>query len=106
MKDGAEQLNGEHTKGSGNRPPENAPPGFDRVLQINLEPSVGPVFFNAGKADLAKFLRSPRYVQARENLCKPNGDDRVDRLVLVNAAGTHEWTDLTEIGVHCRRATG
>ncbi|MEU8884267.1 hypothetical protein [Streptomyces hydrogenans] len=106
MKEGAEQLNGEHTKGGGKRQPENAPPGFERVLQINLEPSVGPVFFNADKADLAKFLSSPRYAQARQNLCKPSGEDRVDRLVLVNAAGTHEWTDLTEVGVNCRAATG
>ncbi|KAB2594117.1 hypothetical protein [Streptomyces arboris] len=105
MKGGAEQLNGEHTKGGGKRQPENAPPGFERVLQINLEPSVGPVFFNASKADLTKFLSGPRYAQARQNLCKPSGEDRVDRLVLINAAGTHEWTDLTEIGVNCRAAT-
>ncbi|MFF2922664.1 hypothetical protein ACFVTP_09710 [Streptomyces celluloflavus] len=105
MKEGAEQLNGEHTKGGGKRQPENAPPDFERVLQINLELSAGPVFFNAGKADLTKFLRSPRYAQARQNLCKPSGENRVDRLVFVNAAGTHEWTDLTEIGVNCRAAT-
>lgn len=106
MKDGAEQLNGEHTKGDGKRKPENAPPDFERVLQINLEPSVGPVYFNAGKADLTKFLSSPRYAQARQNLCKSSGKDRIDRLVFVNAAGTHEWTDLAEIGVNCRAATG
>ncbi|MFD8706415.1 hypothetical protein ACFV1W_28055 [Kitasatospora sp. NPDC059648] len=106
MGDGAEQLNGEHTKGSGKRKPENAPPGFERVLQINLEPSVGTVGYNADGVYLTNFLKSPRYAQARQNLCKPTGENRVDRLVIVNATGTHEWTDLTEIGVNCRTATG
>lgn len=98
---GAQQLNGE-SPGPGNSRGEEAPPGFERVLQINVEPSVGPLFYLASTAGLEKFLSTGRKLQqARENLCKPDGDPRVDRLVIVNESGTHQWTDLSRLGVHC-----
>ncbi|MGW2417699.1 hypothetical protein ACWC0C_00320 [Streptomyces sp. NPDC001709] len=82
---------------------EKAPPGFERVLRIDLEPAVGPLLSLASTADLRKFLSTGReFRQARENLCKPHGGgSRVDRLVIVNESGTHEWTDLSSLGVRC-----
>ncbi|MFD0633099.1 hypothetical protein [Catenulispora yoronensis] len=103
MKEGAEQLNGEHTNGPN---AEKAPPGFERVLQINLELTPEDRAFTEDKSYFTRFLKSPRYAQARQNLCKRTGGDRIDRLVIVNGAGTYEWTDLTEIGVNCPKATG
>ncbi|CAM4156389.1 hypothetical protein [Nocardiopsis rhodophaea] len=100
---GAETLNGEG-KGEGRTgKPEEAPPGFERVLQLNLEPTVGWRYYPASTAELEEFLKSRKFAQARRNLCKPNGGgSRVDRLVIVNATGIHEWTDLTKLGVHCQ----
>ncbi|MEU9125313.1 hypothetical protein AB0C96_36705 [Streptomyces sp. NPDC048506] len=99
---GAEQLNGERP-GSGNAKSEKAPPGFERVLRINLEPAVGPLLALASTADLEKFLSTgEKFRQARESLCQPNGrGPRVDRLVIVNDSGTHQWTDLRRLGVRC-----
>ncbi|MEU9498034.1 hypothetical protein [Streptomyces sp. NPDC048196] len=98
------QLNGENKKGKaqqGKRGPEKAPPGFERVVQINLEPSVGQGFFY-GKADLERVLRHKNYAQARQNLCMENGAFGLDRLVIVNSTGTHEWTDLSKLDVPCQ----
>ncbi|WP_261958073.1 DNA/RNA non-specific endonuclease [Streptomyces nigrescens] len=104
---GAEQLNGERP-GSGNAKSEKAPPGFERVLQINLEPAVGPLFALASTADLEKFLSTgQQFRQARESLCERNGGGpRVDRLVIVNESGTHQWTNPRRLGARCARPGG
>ncbi|WP_148276938.1 MULTISPECIES: hypothetical protein [Streptomyces] len=107
MGDAAEQLNGEHKKGKakeGKRGPEKAPPRFERVVQINLEPSVGDGYFYS-KADLERILRHKNYAQARQRLCKENGELGLDRLVIANATGTHEWTDLSKLDLPCQAAT-
>ncbi|MEE1806508.1 DNA/RNA non-specific endonuclease [Streptomyces sp. BE133] len=99
---GAEQLNGEQ-QGSANAGNKTAPPGFERVLQINLEPGVGPVLALATTTGLEQLLSTgQQFRQARESLCQPNGGGpRVDRLVIVNESGTHEWTDLRRVGARC-----
>ncbi|SFW79969.1 hypothetical protein [Amycolatopsis australiensis] len=98
MRDGAEQLNGRK-----NGSDEKCPPGFERVLVIGLEPSVGPGMMYGGiRPAVEAFLKDKRSQQARQNLCGPNGTDLVDRLVIVNAAGTREWTDLGKtLGTPC-----
>ncbi|MGW2404029.1 DNA/RNA non-specific endonuclease [Streptomyces sp. NPDC001739] len=99
---GAEQLNGER-QGSANAGSEKAPPGFERVLQINVEPGVGPVLALSTTTGLEQLLSTGQeFGQARESLCEPNGGGpRVDRLVIVNESGTHEWTDLRRLGMRC-----
>ncbi|XCM30664.1 hypothetical protein ABXI76_15965 [Streptomyces parvus] len=104
--DAVEQLNGEHKKGKaqkGKRLPEKAPPGFERVAQINLEQSVGEGY-GYSRARLEQFLRSKKYAQARHKFCKENGELGIERLVIVNATGTHQWTDLSALDVPCRKA--
>jgi len=98
MREGAEQLNG-RKDGSD----ENCPPGFERVLVIELENSVGPGMAYGGiRPALEEFLKAKRNQQARQNLCGPDRTRFVDRLVIVNAAGTHEWTDLDRtLGIPC-----
>jgi hypothetical protein len=98
MREGAEQLNG-RKDGSD----ENCPPGFERVLVIELENSVGPGMAYGGiRPALEAFLKDKRSQQARQNLCGPDRTTLVDRLVIVNAAGTHEWTDLGRtLGIPC-----
>ncbi|MFF2963264.1 hypothetical protein ACFVT1_31050 [Streptomyces sp. NPDC057963] len=106
MGDAAEQLNGEHKKGKatkGKRGPEKAPPSFERVVQINLEPSVGDGYFY-NKTDLERILRHKNYAQARKRLCKENGELGLDRLVIANATGTYEWTDLSKLDLPCQEA--
>jgi len=99
---GAEQLNGER-QGSASAGNQKAPPGFERVLQINLEPGVGPVLALATTTGLEQLLsKGEQFRQARESLCQPNGGGpRADRLVIVNESGTHEWTDLRRVGARC-----
>lgn len=93
---GGEQLNGE----GGGKEPESAPPGFERVLQINIEPGFADLFLK-NKADLEKFLFSTRkYATVRENMCKQRKDGkglRIQQLVIVNKAGTHVWADLSKL---------
>ncbi|MET8747859.1 hypothetical protein [Streptomyces sp. NPDC004728] len=104
---GAEQLNGEQ-QGSANAGNKKAPPGFERVLQINLEPGVGPVLALATATGLEQLLSTgQQFRQARESLCEPNGNGpRVDRLVIVNESGTHQWTDLRRLGARCSGSGG
>ncbi|MFJ9683924.1 DNA/RNA non-specific endonuclease [Streptomyces sp. NPDC101194] len=99
---GAEQLNGER-QGSADAGREKAPPGFERVLQVSLEPGVGPVLALATTTGLEQLLSTgQQFRQARESLCEPNGGGpRVDRLVIVNESGTHQWTDLRRVGARC-----
>ncbi|NEC21405.1 hypothetical protein G3I50_24620 [Streptomyces parvus] len=109
--DAVEQLNGEHKMDTARqrqeqekkRPPEKAPPGFERVAQINLEQSVGRGY-HYSRTELEQFLRSKNYAQARHKFCKKNGELGIERLVIVNATGTHQWTDLSTLGVPCRKA--
>ncbi|MCX5115268.1 DNA/RNA non-specific endonuclease [Streptomyces sp. NBC_00378] len=104
---GAEQLNGEQ-EGSTNAGNKKAPPGFERMLQINLEPGVGPVLALATTTGLEQLLSTgQQFRQARESLCQPNGGGpRVDRLVIVNESGTHQWTDLRRVGARCTGSGG
>jgi hypothetical protein len=98
MREEAEQLNG-RKDGSD----ENCPPGFERVLVIELENSVGPGMAYGGiRPALEEFLKAKKNQQARQNLCGSDRTRFVDRLVIVNAAGTHEWTDLDKtLGIPC-----
>ncbi|MEU5794714.1 hypothetical protein ABZ800_14510 [Streptomyces sp. NPDC047813] len=42
---------------------------------------------------------SPQFRQPRDNLCAPQGGDpRVDRLVIVDASGTHQWNSPRQLG--------
>ncbi|MFD0205400.1 MULTISPECIES: hypothetical protein [Saccharothrix] len=98
MRDGARQLNG-LKDGSD----ENCPPGFERVLVIELEHNVGPGMEYGGIRPVVEaFLKADKNQQARQNLCGSDRTNLVDRLVVVNGAGTHEWTDLGKtLGVPC-----
>jgi hypothetical protein len=99
MREGAEQLN--RLKDGSD---ENCPPGFERVLVIELEPSVGPGMMYGGiRPALEAFFKDKRSQQARQSLCGgPSRTSLVDRLVIVNAAGTHQWTDLGKtLGIPC-----
>ncbi|MFD1078149.1 hypothetical protein [Longispora fulva] len=76
---------------------ENSPPGFERTIQLYLEPSVGPRTFGADREGLQRLLSGP-LKQAMGNLCR-NGQRLAYRLVIVNGTGTHVWTDLRAVGV-------
>ncbi|MFB6878542.1 DNA/RNA non-specific endonuclease [Streptomyces sp. NPDC056323] len=98
---GAEQLNGER-QGSAKGGREKAPLGFERVLQISLEPGSGPLLALSTTSGLEQLLSTGQaFRQARESLCEPNGGSRVDRVVIVNESGTHEWTDPRRLGARC-----
>ncbi|MFE7045600.1 hypothetical protein ACFU9X_41200 [Streptomyces atratus] len=102
MGDAVEQLNGEHKLGKpqGKRGPEQAPPGFERVVQINLEPNVGDGYYYT-RADLERVLKHKAYAQGRKKFCKQDGSIGLERLVIVNATGTYEWTDFKSLNVNC-----
>ncbi|MFI7102425.1 hypothetical protein ACIBK8_24065 [Streptomyces sp. NPDC050161] len=98
---GGEQLNGEGGASSkDDSGPESAPPGFKRVLQINVEPSFTDLF-QKSTADLENLLFETRkFAKVRENLCKQRKDGkgpRIEQLIIVNGAGTHAWDDLTKL---------
>ncbi|RAG85824.1 hypothetical protein DN069_09985 [Streptacidiphilus pinicola] len=80
--------------------PEQAPPGFQRIIQIYLEPTVDPRIYTADQAGLERQL-SKRLQQAMRNLCGADGKPLADLLVVVNGTGVHEWTDLKAVGVPC-----
>ncbi|MGW2410535.1 hypothetical protein ACWCXK_39475 [Streptomyces sp. NPDC001739] len=73
------------------------------MLQVNLEPGVGPLLALSTTTGLEQLLSTgDQFRQARESLCEPNGGGpRVDRLVIVNESGTHQWTDLRRVGARC-----
>ncbi|MER5890598.1 hypothetical protein ABT160_42800 [Streptomyces sp. NPDC001941] len=102
MGEAVEQLNGEHNLGKtqGKRGREQAPPGFERVVQINLEPNVGDGYYYT-KADLERVLRHKQFAQARTKFCKKDGSIGLDCLVIANATGTYEWTDFKSLNVNC-----
>lgn len=99
---GAAQLNGEQpdSRTGGGR---KVRPGYERVLRLDLEASVGPLLDLAITQDLEHTLSTdPRFQPLRDSLCEPNGaGPRVNRLVVVNASGTHQWTDLRRVGARC-----
>lgn len=97
MRDGAEQLNGQKTNSD-----ENCPPDFERVLQAYLEPTVGEALHDATRPALEAYFKDKRRQQFRQNLCDENGKPRVDRLIVINSTGVHQWTDLkNSLGVPC-----
>ncbi|MFD8544449.1 hypothetical protein [Streptomyces sp. NPDC059649] len=96
---GAKQLNGE-VPGRGGNLPEEAPPGFDRVLQLYFEPEIGD-YYTATRDKLTDYLSGKRFQGARQGFCNDDGKPRIDELVIINGTGTHTWTDLKEIKVPC-----
>ncbi|MFJ2954300.1 DNA/RNA non-specific endonuclease [Streptomyces sp. NPDC087270] len=99
---GAAQLNGEQpdsSAGGGQR----VRSGYERVLRLDLEPFVGPLLDLATTQDLEHLLSTgQQFQQLRDSLCEANGGGpRVDRLVIVNGAGTHQWTDPSQVGARC-----
>ncbi|MCR6481538.1 hypothetical protein M8542_01785 [Amycolatopsis sp. OK19-0408] len=97
LRDGAEQLNGQKTDSD-----ELCPPGFERVLQVYLEPTVGVALHDATRDALEAYFKDKRRQQFRQNMCDENGKVRVDRLVVINSVGVHQWTDLrNSLGIPC-----
>ncbi|MEU5031883.1 hypothetical protein [Streptomyces milbemycinicus] len=83
---------------------------IDQALQRPLGLAGRPVQHGGGQqqielADLERILRHKNYAQARQKFCKENGELGLDRLVIVNSTGTHQWTDLSKLGVQCSKAT-
>ncbi|WP_329321553.1 DNA/RNA non-specific endonuclease [Streptomyces sp. NBC_01262] len=103
---GAAQLNGEQPD-SGTAGGQKVRSGYERVLRLDLEPFVGPLLNLATTQDLEHSLSTdPQFRQLRDSLCEPNGGvPRVDRLVIVNAAGTHQWTSPRQLGARCGSGT-
>ncbi|MFF8995823.1 DNA/RNA non-specific endonuclease [Streptomyces sp. NPDC014983] len=99
---GAAQLNGEQPD-SGTAGGRKVRPGYERVLRLDLEASVGPLLDLATTQDLEHTLSTdPRFQPLRDSLCEPNGaGPRVNRLVVVNASGTHQWTSPRQVGANC-----
>ncbi|MFR9793796.1 DNA/RNA non-specific endonuclease [Streptomyces sp. MB22_4] len=99
---GAAQLNGEQPD-SGTAGGQKARPGYERVLRLDLEASAGPLLDLATTQDLEHTLSTdPQFQQLRDSLCEPdNAGPRVDRLVIVNASGTHQWTSPRQLGAPC-----
>jgi hypothetical protein len=99
---GAAQLNGEQPD-SGTGGGQKVRPGYERVLRLDLEPFVGPLLDLATTQDLEHSLSTgQQFQQLRDSLCEPNGGaPRVDRLVIVNQSGTHQWTSPRQVGAHC-----
>lgn len=97
----ARQLNGLGKGPYGTSDGENAPPGFERVALIYANPQAMDLFGKTTE-DLQAFLSSGARRQAMANLC--NGNKLlVDRLIIVNNTGQHEWTDLSELNVPCAK---
>ncbi|WP_406066181.1 DNA/RNA non-specific endonuclease [Streptomyces sp. NBC_01077] len=99
---GAARLNGEQP-GSGTGGGQKARSGYERVLRLDLEPFVGPLLDLATTQDLEHSLSTgQQFQQLRDSLCEPaSGGPRVDRLVIVNGSGTHQWTDPSQLGASC-----
>ncbi|MFJ5850821.1 DNA/RNA non-specific endonuclease [Streptomyces sp. NPDC092903] len=99
---GAVQLNGEQPD-TGTTGSQKVPSGYERVLRLDLEPFVGPLLVLATTQDLEHTLSmDPRFQPLRDSLCEPDGGGpRVDRLVIVNGSGTHQWTDPSRLGASC-----
>ncbi|MFI9065702.1 hypothetical protein ACIGQE_28250 [Streptomyces sp. NPDC053429] len=98
-----EQLNGEHklSKTPGERGREQAPPDFERVVQINLELSDGDAGYLKNRKGLEDVLKHKGYAQARKKFCKQDGSIGLERLVITNSTGTYEWTDFKSLNVDC-----
>ncbi|WP_055704971.1 DNA/RNA non-specific endonuclease [Streptomyces puniciscabiei] len=99
---GAAQLNGAPLD-SGSANGQKVRSGYERVLRLDLEPFVGPLLDLATTQDLEHSLSTgQQFQQLRDSLCEPNsGGPRIDRLVIVNAAGTHQWTSPRQVGASC-----
>ncbi|MEU2770837.1 DNA/RNA non-specific endonuclease [Streptomyces diastaticus] len=99
---GAAQLNGEQPD-SGTARGQKVRSGYKRVLRLDLEPFAGPLLDLATTQDLEHSLSTgPQFQQLRDSLCEPDGGGpRVDRLVIVNGSGTHQWTDPSQLGASC-----
>ncbi|TGZ12409.1 hypothetical protein DV517_75040 [Streptomyces sp. S816] len=103
---GAAQLNGEQPD-SGTARGQKVRSGYERVLRLDLEPFVGPLLDLVTTQDLEHSLSTgPQFQQLRDSLCEPDGGGpRVDRLVIVNGSGTHQWTDPSQLGASCGSGT-
>ncbi|MFC9931902.1 DNA/RNA non-specific endonuclease [Streptomyces sp. NPDC127190] len=99
---GAAQLNSEQPD-SGTAGDQKARSGYERELRLDLEPSVGPLLGLATTQDLEHSLSTgPQFQQWRDSLCEPDGGGpRLDRIVIVNGSGTHQWTNPRQLGAHC-----
>ncbi|MFH7341185.1 DNA/RNA non-specific endonuclease [Streptomyces sp. KHY 26] len=99
---GAAQLNGGQPD-SGTAGGQKVRPGYERVLRLDLEAFAGPLLDLATTQDLEHSLSTgAQFQQLRDSLCEPNGGGpRVDRLVIVNASGTHQWTSPRQVGAPC-----
>ncbi|MFE7267651.1 DNA/RNA non-specific endonuclease [Streptomyces sp. NPDC057592] len=99
---GTAQLNGEQPD-SGTAGGQKVRSGYERVLRLDLEPFVGPLLDLATTQDLEHSLSTgPQFQQLRDSLCEPTGGGpRVDRLVIVNGSGIHQWTDPSRLGASC-----
>ncbi|MFF5787885.1 DNA/RNA non-specific endonuclease [Streptomyces sp. NPDC012693] len=99
---GAARLNGEQL-GSGSGGGQKVRPGYERVLRLDLEPFVGPLLDLATTQDLEHSLSTgQQFQQLRDSLCEQgSGGARVDRLVIVNGFGTHQWSDPSQLGASC-----
>ncbi|MFC7548940.1 hypothetical protein [Plantactinospora sp. GCM10030261] len=96
-----DQLNGRGGTSSRTGAREEAPPGFDKVAVLYLEPdSPEPELDEAG---LVRFLhRRGRLPRVAEVLCA-GGVAQLTELVIVNASGIHRWTSdrLRELSDAC-----
>ncbi|MGW2304476.1 DNA/RNA non-specific endonuclease [Streptomyces sp. NPDC001809] len=99
---GSAQLNGEQP-GSGTVRGQKVRPGYERALRLDLEPFAGPLLNLATTQDLEHSLStSPQFQPLRDSLCEPDGGGpRVDRLIIVNGSGTHQWTNPSHLGASC-----
>ncbi|MFD8594998.1 hypothetical protein ACFV1L_08350 [Kitasatospora sp. NPDC059646] len=97
---GARQLTGEAGVNGEDKFPDNSPPGFKRVLQLNIEPKF-PELFGTSKSDLEYDLFNLRkWEKIRSILCekRAGGNDlRVQRLIIVNGSGVSTWDNLPDL---------
>ncbi|MRH92796.1 hypothetical protein GFY24_36175 [Nocardia sp. SYP-A9097] len=86
INDAIDQLNGVKGRNDQTGVWQNAPPGYQKVVEIHVDPQSAR-FSNSDKAWIENTLRYAQNLQ----LCGPDGIPRVDLLIIENSRDTFQW---------------
>ncbi|MEV6071036.1 hypothetical protein AB0L82_31200 [Nocardia sp. NPDC052001] len=81
-----DQLNGANARNDQTGIWQNAPPGYQKIVEILVDPASAR-FSNSDKAWIENALRHAQNLQ----LCGPDGVPRIDVLVIKNSRDTFQW---------------